>query len=601
MSGTATTPAKGHAPSAGARDAGSEPPRRGLGRRPDWLTLALAAVLLVALGLRLWGLKHGLPFVYNIDERLHFVRYAVGMFDDDANPNYFANPAAFTYLLWALFAIGLGGRDGVADAASSNPEALMVLARASAAVIGTLACLAVYRAGAVLLDRRTGLLAAVVMATSCLTVFYSHFALNDVPALAGVSLVLLASAHLARGGGLRWFALAGAAVGLAAGTKYTAGVAALSIAGAAAPMLGNRTLRRRALTGLALSALAALAVFLVTNPYSVLDYGTFREDLDYQSAQAGAVKVGLVEEHPLAYYAWTLTWAFGWIPLAAALAGAVIAIARHRVVAAVLLPAPVVLVVFLAMSDRYYARWLLPAYPYLCLLAAVAGARIASLVAGRGRAVGAVALAVVAVALAVQGLVSSVHTDRVLARADTRALARGWLVENVPAGSKIAVEPIVPRQWLLRQPTLYNPDDLTQPALRGPRWQFFRGYRRVLTAAGVPERSGAEAEPDAENFPYLLHPALIKAWQRTGVCTVIGGSLMAGRVARTPDRAPAAVAYYRELAQSSTLVHRESPYRAGHGPVPFDFDRSYTYFPLDYARPGPEVTVHRLRGGRCGS
>ena len=165
----------------------------------------------------------------------------------------------------------------------------------------------------------------------------------------------------------------------------------------------------------------------------------------------------------------------------------------------------------------------------------------------------------------------------------------------------IALEPIVPRQWLLKKPALYDSADLTKAVLGPPRWEYFRGYKRVLTAAGVPEQTGAAAEPDAENFPYLLHPALIKAWQSTGVCTIVGGSLMSGRVARTPDRAPNAVAYYRELGRTSTVVHRETPYRAGHGPVPFDFDRSYSYFPLDYARPGPEVTVRRLHGGRCGA
>ncbi|MEA2405639.1 MAG: hypothetical protein QOE08_2286, partial [Thermoleophilaceae bacterium] len=452
----------------------------------------MIVVLGLALVLRLWGLRNGLPYVYSIDERLHFIRYAVGMFDGGPNPHYFANPGAFTYALWALFAAGLGGRDGVAHAASADPEALMVTARVGTAAIGAIGCLVLYRAGAVLLDRRTGLLAALVMATAFLPVFYGHFALNDVPAVAAVSLVLLACAHVMRGGGLRWFALAGAAVGLAAGTKYTAGVAGLSLAGAAAPLLADRRLRRRALIGLTVAALAVVAAFLVTNPYSVLDYATFKDDLDYQSAQAGAVKVGLVKEHAFAYYAWTLTWALGWIPVAAALAGAVGLIGRHRRAAAVLLPAPVVLAVFLALSDRYYARWLLPAYPYLCLLAGAAGVRLAAF-ATRNRRPGTVAalpLAVVALALAAQGLVSAVHTDRVLARTDTRALTRDWLVAHVPAGSKIAVEPIVPRQWLLTRPALYRADDLTQAVLGPPRWQFFRGYKRVLTAAGVPGRTG---------------------------------------------------------------------------------------------------------------
>ena len=36
----------------------------------------LAAILLVALALRLWNIDHGLPFAYNADEDEHFVPHA---------------------------------------------------------------------------------------------------------------------------------------------------------------------------------------------------------------------------------------------------------------------------------------------------------------------------------------------------------------------------------------------------------------------------------------------------------------------------------------------------------------------------------------------
>src|SRR5689334_4694045 len=66
-------------------------------------TVALAVVLAVALGLRLWGIGHGLPFVYDRDEEYHFVPVAIRMFGGNYDPGYFQNPAAFTYLLHAVF------------------------------------------------------------------------------------------------------------------------------------------------------------------------------------------------------------------------------------------------------------------------------------------------------------------------------------------------------------------------------------------------------------------------------------------------------------------------------------------------------------------
>src|SRR5215210_4408572 len=61
----------------------------------------LAVILLVAFGLRVWSLGHGLPYSYNLDERAHFVPHAVAMTGGDLNPGYFINPPLLTYLLAA--------------------------------------------------------------------------------------------------------------------------------------------------------------------------------------------------------------------------------------------------------------------------------------------------------------------------------------------------------------------------------------------------------------------------------------------------------------------------------------------------------------------
>ncbi len=52
------------------------------------------------------------------------------------------------------------------------------------------------------------------------------------------------------------------------------------------------------------------------------------------------------------------------------------------------------------------------------------------------------------IALVAQGLVYSIHSGLVLSRADTRNLARAWVVGNIPAGARIVVEPVVPNAWL---------------------------------------------------------------------------------------------------------------------------------------------------------
>ena len=87
-----------------------------------WAWSGLAVVLLAGLGLRLWGVRQGLPYPYNTDEAQHFVPHAVEMFRKSTlNPHYFANPPAFTYLLHFLFRLSYGSAGGAVRALELHP------------------------------------------------------------------------------------------------------------------------------------------------------------------------------------------------------------------------------------------------------------------------------------------------------------------------------------------------------------------------------------------------------------------------------------------------------------------------------------------------
>src|ERR687885_1538083 len=179
---------------------------------------AVALLLAGAFVLRIWGIKHGLPYAYNADENAHFVPKAIGLFGHGWNPDYFVNPPAYTYLLHIVFAIWFGGREGVSHAFATHPTEVFVVARVMAAILGTLAVWLLYLAGARLIDRRTGLLAAGLLAVGFLPVFYSHLALNDVPTLAPICLSLWGTAGILRAGRMPQFAIAGVGLGLACAT-----------------------------------------------------------------------------------------------------------------------------------------------------------------------------------------------------------------------------------------------------------------------------------------------------------------------------------------------------------------------------------------------
>src|SRR5437899_688985 len=149
------------------------------------------------------------------------------MFRHGLDPHYFSNPPGLTYLLHFLFALWFGGASGVAHAYAQHPEDVYVLARVATAVLGTAAVWLLYLVGARLFGRGVGLLAAAIEAVAFLPVFYAHLALNDVPALAPLTLSLLGSAGILRRGRALDYLIAGVGLGLACATKYTAGVVLL--------------------------------------------------------------------------------------------------------------------------------------------------------------------------------------------------------------------------------------------------------------------------------------------------------------------------------------------------------------------------------------
>src|SRR4051794_17379952 len=466
-----------------------------------------------------------------------------------------------------------------------------------AAVGGTLAVWLVYLAGARFADRRVGLLAAALMAVSFLPVFYSHLALNDVPTLAPIALSLWGTAGVVRRGRLLDYALAGVGLGLACATKYTGGIVLLPLLAAGGAQLVAPTAARArvtALAGLLLAGVLALGAFVVANPFSVLDFAAFRDGLNHQASAAEDElgKLGLTQRSGQLYYLWTFTWGLGFVPLATGVLGALGTLVWDRRLALVLVPAPILYVLFMGTQERFFGRWLLPVFPIMCVLAAWAIVRAADALSRRTPALRPALYALGAVLLLGQGIVYALHDGLVLSRPDTRNLARAWLVANVPPKTKIVVEPVVPDAWAT---------DVGRPyagTSNGARWVKFPTSRSNVANDGsvVP---GEGRIVNIEDFERTLFPGLVDRYEKQGWCYVVVGSTQRGRAEVAPEEVPQAIAYYRALERRADVVFHAGPYHRGAKPVKFNFDWTFDFYPLAYARPGPEMTVYRLRNGRC--
>jgi len=547
--------------------------------RAEGPALAVLGLIMVAgLVLRVLHNDHGLPYVYYVDEGSHFTKRAVEVFRD-ANPGYFQNPSAYTYLLHLVYrvvSLPIGGGEEVINGYRSNATWIFEVSRGLAALLCLAGVGAVYFVGRRLWDRRTGLVAAAVLCFAFLPVAFSRIAVTDVGTLAPVALVMLFTIRIYESGRLAHCAAAGAFVGLAIGFKYTAGLVVLApLLALALPLRARHrgALRAAALGGAVLLGAAALAFFL-TNPYFFFDFDTAMRQLSGQAELAGSQdKFGQERETGPLYYLDSLTWGLGWVAAAAAAAGAVLLARRDRAALALVLVFPVALYLYLSVQSRFFGRWLLPVYPMLALLAGYAVARAAAAVRARAPRLELPALAVGCAILLWQPLAADARSMAVLGQRDTRVIAREWLAANHPRALRIIIEPAVPERY-------YFPVIDGRPQRRD-RAQFVNEVIRDSQEAHV-------------EYGRTLRPAVIDRYRAEGYCVVMTFDLIRGRAEAAGDRD--ALAYYRRLERESDLVYAVSPYRADAEAPPFSFDLSYSYYSPAYARPGPTVQVRRLRG-----
>jgi hypothetical protein len=559
--------------------------------------LILALIVVAGLALRVWNNDYGLPFVYSVDEASHFTNRAVEMFWQDLDPGYYQNPAAFTYVVHVLLRVLYGPLGflfdlpfgNITEQFSKDPDEIWVAARTLAAVLCMAGVVAVYFTAKRLWGVREGLIAAALLAFAFLPVAYSRVAVTDVGSLIGISLAALFAVRAHEEDRLSDWALAGAAAGLAAAFKYTAGLALLPLVVAA---LARPSARRAG--GLGLAALAALLVFALLNPYLFTSLGDWWSDLRGQAEVAANDPKPGQESGGVAYYLDSLTWGLGWAGLAAAAAGTVLLLRRDLVRGLIVVSVPLALFAYLAVQSRYFGRWLLPAYPALALLAAYAIARAVELLPMRASLRAAAAVAVT-LAVLVQPLAADIRSARALGREDTLNQARAFLDDRFAPGLRVSIEPAVPGRYFRSNPEGTPPAWLGRCEQREgwtePGWSYVaQGGRRVCEQY----KPGLFVRPDggvrASAYGSVLGPEVIDDLRLYGYCHVMTVNVVRDRAERDPQ----ARAYYKRLERESRLLREFSPYRDGADPVPFDFDLSYNLYPPAYERPGPTVRVYRL-------
>jgi 4-amino-4-deoxy-L-arabinose transferase-like glycosyltransferase len=431
----------------------------------------LAVILILALGLRLWGVGFGLPHLYHPDEGA-IVMPALGILQTgDFNPHRFDYGSVHIYLLAVVYAVYFlyGARQGFFQSTQDIPvfqdyraittypfPGVFLAGRMVSAILGALMVWSLYRISARVWGQRVGLIAAGLLAVLPAMVRHSHFIIADTSMgmLMLVALELIVMAY--EQASYRSFLLAGVLTGLAASSKQPAIQLAPALLLAA---VGQRLPSGRRFWMACMGLIGIVVGYLIGTPYALFDLPNFLDWQAYVVRLYGGVGRGPIYEGPS--WLWHLRYILSGenaVLFIAALFGAYLAVRQKRWLGFILVSFPFLHWLSMGIQVVRYDRTWLPSAPFVCLFAAVAIAAISDRLSVRFSQLshhGGGVFTVAALALVLPLLIGSVQMDIRLGALDVRTQALDWIDRNLPHGSRLAV-------------------DLSGPRLDSERWQLTR-------------------------------------------------------------------------------------------------------------------------------
>lgn len=562
-------------------------PKESFRRSQNKTYFLLGLIFCFAFALRVYGLGFGLPYLYHVDEPSYVVA-AVRLGNGIPNSHPY-DPTGFGNILFAQYGVfyligrvtGLFGSIGDFVTWYETDQAnFYLLARLTSAFLGTATVATVFILGSRIRSRLVGILAAAFLALCFLHVRNSHYGTPDIAVTffvaASVTFCVLAVEERRL-----WFMLVGSAAGaLAIATKWLAvPVIAPLILTAVLTKSDLGILKSQRINSFALPIellVFALAIGLgsfqiILNPMPYIG----KLFVEYTRSQTAGYEGWYIDTSPgWFFYIKTLLSGFGAISLLLAIIGGAVYgksfLHKREMKIAILLTFPFLYFLIIVSANHFFARYILPLVPFLAIFAAegvsvtfirlrqqISSPFIAPLIAG----------ILLAVAVS-RSFLESIRHDVLLTKVDTRTIAKDWIEENIPVGSKIAVD------WSVYAPPLYTGD---------------------LVVPWVPT-SDKKYDVVSMQYDRFLHSYSLEWYCQSGFDYLIASSFVYNLQFVSGDAQSKKEDFYASVVKQFQLIKVFSPY-SNETPEP-NWVYEETYGPATYLwqreRPGPTLKIYRV-------
>ncbi|MBI5475541.1 MAG: glycosyltransferase family 39 protein [Ignavibacteriales bacterium] len=421
--------------------------------------MSLLFILIFSFILRIWQIGWGLPELY---EEATPLRIAWGFWNWgnsglNLNPNFFNYPALTFYIqfIGQVIHYGIGNLAGYYPNLNSFGTTITPLAHTARIIdllFDILTILVVYKLASEFFNKRTAIIASLILALNPLHIKFAHLIQVDTALTFFSTLSTYYIFKLFNDPKPKWYYAAGISMGLAVSSKYTGAFLLLFFAIAHLLRFKNS---RDALSGLyrqefIVAILISVLVFVLLNPYILLTPNAFEKDFSFEQQHMASGHLGISEsQSTLSYYFLdAIPSNFGWLFYGIIFIGIASILKLKERINYLTLIYPLIFLIFVSTWIMRAERYILPIFPVFALIGAIGtdylinwvNKRIVFIKTG-SHSVKTIFYAIFVLLILLQPTLDSIAYLKTLSLPDTRAITKEWIKNNIPKSSIIATGP----------------------------------------------------------------------------------------------------------------------------------------------------------------